>query len=53
MNVVPAPIMTIASAAGSWPARSTASLMPSGTPALSALTGGLSIVMIATRSRTS
>ena len=34
-------------------ARSTASLMPSGTPALRAFTGGLSTVTTATRSRTS
>src|SRR6476620_5541475 len=53
MNVVSAPIRTIASAAESWQARATASLMPSGTPALRAFTGGLSTVTTATPSRTS
>ena len=50
MNVVPAPISTIASAAGSADARATALSMPSQTAGLSALTGGLSIVMTATPS---
>ena len=43
----------MASASESRQARSTASLMPSGTPALRAFTGGLSTVTTATRSRTS
>jgi hypothetical protein len=41
----PAPISTIARIAGSALPRSTHSMMPSGTPGESALTGGLSIVM--------
>src|SRR6185437_6037247 len=42
----PAPISTIALTAGSALPRSTAAVMPSGTPGDKALTGGLSIVMI-------
>src|SRR5258705_3340527 len=41
----PAPISTIALTPGSALPRSTFSTMPSGTPGLSALTGGLSMVM--------
>src|ERR1700730_11112919 len=41
----PAPIRTIALTAGSALPRATFSTMPSGTPGLSALTGGLSTVM--------
>src|SRR6266853_1309741 len=41
----PAPINTIARIAGSALPRSTFSMMPSGTPGESALTGGLSTVM--------
>jgi hypothetical protein len=50
-NVVPAPISTMASAAASAAARATASSTASQTPCPSALTGGLSMVKTATRSR--
>src|SRR5262245_44861822 len=48
MNVVPAPMRTTARAAGSAAARMMAASIPSGTPGLSALTGGLSTVTTAT-----
>jgi hypothetical protein len=52
-KVVPAPVRTTVSTAGSPPARATASSIPSHTAVLRALTGGLSIVTTATRSMTS
>src|SRR5690349_6376034 len=48
MKVVPAAISTTARAAGSSAARAMAASMPSGTPGLSAFTGGLSTVTTAT-----
>src|SRR5262245_45006189 len=53
MNVEPAPINTMASALASAFARAMASSMPVHTAGLKALTGGLSMVMTATRSVTS
>ena len=47
MNVVPAPITTMAWTAGSFAAAWMESRIPSGTPGLSAFTGGLSIVTTA------
>ena len=52
MNVLPAPISTMALAAGSAAARATPASMPSGTPGLRAFTGGLFIVTMATSSWT-
>src|SRR5205085_3968641 len=48
MNVEPAPMITIALMAESSQAALTAARIPSGTPGLSAFTGGLSIVITAT-----
>src|SRR4029077_20568619 len=51
MNVEPAPITTTALTAGSCAAVSMESRMPSGTPGLSAFTGGLSMATTAMSSK--
>src|SRR3984885_9985242 len=50
MNVLPPPMMTMARADASFSAASKAATRPSGTPGLSAFTGGLLMVMTATPS---